>query len=161
FKLKRYVSDSSKVPSSRGKRRPRAISWFGFSAFWGHLRHLIASAIATENIDSRQWMIPDEPQKLLERAIRVLKSRGAKQHSTLVEAMGGELWIDFVADTGDDVTASEAMARILVSEFEIENEKKEIQTLPRGDVLILGGDLAYPVATVREITRRLLEPWNR
>ena len=38
--------------------------WFGASSFWGHLRHLFSAAIATENIDSRDWMTPDEPRAL-------------------------------------------------------------------------------------------------
>jgi len=142
---------------TRGQRRPRAIAWFGFTAFWGHLRHLIASAIATENIDSRQWMIPDAPPRLLERAVGVLAERGARNAPTLVEALGRDVWIDFVADTGDDVSVSEAVARLVFGTYELEDGTK----LPRGDLLILGGDLAYPVATVREVSRRLVEPWNR
>ncbi len=144
-----------------GRARPRAIAWFGFTSFWGHLRHLVASAIATENIDSRQWMIPDAPEKLLGRALDVLAPRGAKAKAdTLVEGLGGEAWIDFVADTGDDVSVSEAVARLVAGTYEVEIDG-EVKSLPRGDVLLLGGDLAYPVATVREITRRLLDPWNR
>ncbi|WP_394849456.1 hypothetical protein LZC95_18665 [Pendulispora brunnea] len=140
----------------RGRQRPRAIAWFGFTAFWGHLRHLVASAIATENIDSRQWMIPDAPPRLVERAVGVLSDRGAKNAPTLVDALGRDLWIDFVADTGDDVSVSEAVGRLVFGTYELEDGTQ----LPRGDVLILGGDLAYPVATVREVSRRLVVPWN-
>jgi hypothetical protein len=150
--------DAPGVRYLRGKKRPRAIAWFGFSAFWGHLRHLVASAIATENIDSRQWMIPDSPDDLLARAIAVLVPRGAKAGpdvKTLTEALGRDVWIDFVADTGDDVTVSRAVAQLVAGTYEVDG-----LILPRGDVLALGGDLAYPVATVREITRRLVEPWN-
>jgi hypothetical protein len=139
-----------------GRRSPRAIAWFGYSSFWGHLRHLVASAIATENIDSRQWMVPDAPHELLARALEVL-GKGDKKAHTLSEAMGGEVWVDFVADTGDDVSVSEAVARLLFASYDLDDGTH----LPRGDLLILGGDLAYPVATVREISRRLVEPWNR
>lgn len=144
---------------TRGRIKPRAIAWFGFSAFWGHLRHLVASAIATENIDSRQWMVPDAPSVLLERALDVLG--GDRTATSLLEARGGgELWLDFIADTGDDLEVSEAVARLLFRSYEIQEDGKTL-VLPRGDVLMLGGDLAYPVATVGEITRRLLDPWNR
>ena len=102
-------------------------------------------------------MVPDAPPRLVERAVAVLSDRGAQKAPTLVEAMGRDLWIDFVADTGDDVSVSEAVARLVFSTYELEDGTH----LPRGDVLILGGDLAYPVATVREVTRRLVEPWNR
>ena len=143
---------------TRGEVSPRAIRWFGFSAFWGHLRHLVASAIATENIDSRQWMIPEAPNELLTRVLDVIG--GDKKSVSLVAAKGGEVWVDFVADTGDDVSVSEAVARMVFAPYEILDDGKEL-ILPRGDVLVLGGDLAYPVATVGEVTRRLVDPWNR
>jgi hypothetical protein len=136
--------------------RPRAIAWFGFSSFWGHLRHLLASAIATDSVDSRQWMVPEAPGELLGRITAVLGPRGARDATTLAEAMGGEVWVDFIADTGDDCSVSEAVARLLAADYAIDGE-----LLPRGDVLIHGGDLAYPVATVREVSRRLIVPFNR
>jgi hypothetical protein len=151
------------VRCARGRKRPRAIAWFGFTAFWGHLRHLVASAIATENIDSRTWMIPEAPDALLGRVIEVLSPQGAKPAPTLLDAIGEEAWLDFVADTGDDATVSEAVARLLIGEYETIDPDDEAAKLilPRGDVLILGGDLAYPVATSLEMTRRLVAPFNR
>ena len=149
------------VRFSRGRVRPRAIAWFGFSAFWGHLRHLLASAIATDNVDSRKWMTPESPREMLSRAVGLLGPRGAAADATsLARAFGGEVWVDFVADTGDDVTVSEAVARLVFDTYEVDDGGAVIE-LPRGQVLVLGGDLAYPVATVREVTRRLVVPWNR
>ena len=153
--LTRWRTDDPGPRCAHGTVRPRAIHWFGLDAFWGHLRHLVASAIATENIDSRQWMIPEPPDALLSRIRAVLSDR-ANAGETLAETMGGEVWIDFVGDTGDDVTVSEAVASLLAEDYELDGV-----ALPRGDILFLGGDLAYPVATVLEITRRLVEPWNR
>ncbi|CAN5230237.1 hypothetical protein BH09MYX1_BH09MYX1_12230 [soil metagenome] len=150
-------TDAPLASFRRGKTRPRAIAWFGFTAFWGHLRHLVASAIATENIDSRQWMVPEPADVLLERCLAILGEAGAVPAPTLVQAMGGEVWVDCVADTGYDVTVSEAVANLVAREYELADGTR----LPRGQVLLLGGDLAYPVATVREVTRRLVEPWNR
>lgn len=75
--------------------------WFGARSFWGHLRHLIASAIATESVDSRDWMTPDEPQALVARIVTVLGGDGSAP--TLLEALDRDLYVDYVADTGDDV----------------------------------------------------------
>jgi hypothetical protein len=152
--------DGASFRGTRGARRPRAIAWFGFTSFWGHLRHLLASAIATDSVDSRQWMVPDSPAELLGRITAVLRPRGACDAPTLAAAMGGEVWIDYIADTGDDATVSEAVARLLAAEYEVHDGQAR-EALPRGDVLIHGGDLAYPVATVREMTRRLIVPFNR
>ncbi len=169
--LERWPTDDRGPRLTRGTRKPRAIAWFGFSAFWGHLRHLVASVIATENIDSRQWMIPEAPDVLLGRVLEIIGPRAtrttahamAHRDGTLAEAMGGDVWIDFVSDCGDDVTVSEAVARMFVAEYEVADPDAATEklVLPRGDILFLGGDLSYPVATVLEMTRRLVEPWNR
>src|SRR5262245_21086507 len=71
---------------TRGTEYPRGIVWFGATSFWGHLRHLLTSAIATENIDSRDWMTPDEPRVLLKRIAGVLG--GDPRAATLTEALG-------------------------------------------------------------------------
>ena len=169
--LAKWPTDDAGPRVARGTKKPRAIAWYGFSAFWGHLRHLVASVIATENIDSRQWMIPEAPDVLLGRVLEIIGPRAtrtsaremAEREGTLAEAMGGEVWIDFVSDCGDDVTVSEVVATLFVAEYEVEDPDAKGQklVLPRGDILFLGGDLAYPVATVLEMTRRLVEPWNR
>ncbi len=169
--LQQWKTDDAGPRVARGTKKPRAIAWFGFSAFWGHLRHLVASVIATENIDSRQWMIPEAPDVLLGRVLEIIGPRAtrtsaqamAQREGTLAEAMGGDVWIDFVSDCGDDVTVSEVVARLFVAEYEVDDPDATGQklVLPRGDILFLGGDLAYPVATVLEMTRRLVEPWNR
>lgn len=170
-RLEKWPVDDAGPRVTRGTRKPTAIAWYGFSAFWGHLRHLVASAIATENIDSRQWMIPEAPDVLLGRVLEIIGPRAtritakemAQRDGTLAEAMGGEVWIDFVSDCGDDVTVSQAVAEMFVAEYEVADPDAEGESLllPRGDILFLGGDLAYPVATVLEMTRRLVEPWNR
>lgn len=169
--LEKWPADDAGPRVARGKKKPRAIAWYGFSAFWGHLRHLVASAIATENIDSRQWMIPEAPDVLLGRVLEIIGPRAtrhsaqemAQREGTLAEAMGGEVWIDFVSDCGDDVTVSEAVARMFADIYEVDDQDEPGKklVLPRGDILFLGGDLSYPVATVLEMTRRLVTPWNR
>ena len=35
------------------------------------------------------------------------------------------------------------------------------RVLPRGDLLIFGGDTAYPLSSAPEIARRLTHPWNQ
>ena len=75
---------------------------------------------------------------------------------SLVEAIERDVWIDFVADTGDDFSISKAVAKLVVAEYEVDGEK-----LPRGDILVFGGDTAYPVATDIEIHNRVIVPWNQ
>ncbi|HVY49629.1 MAG TPA: hypothetical protein VHB21_27235 [Minicystis sp.] len=149
-----------KLVFRRGTRRPRAIAWFGVRSFWGHLWHLAASVVATEDIDSRDWMVPDAPGALTARAARVLGA--AAEGPSLTEALGRDVWVDFVADTGDDAAVSFAVAKMLFATYAVEDPEHpgRALTLPRGDLLVFGGDTAYPVATELEIMRRVVVPFN-
>jgi hypothetical protein len=117
----------------------------------------VAVAAASNQFDPRDWMRPDEPPVLLERVCDVLDARG--EGPSLAERLGREVWIDFVADTGDDHDVSVAVARLVAAEYETTSGGP--RTLPRGDLLIFGGDTAYPASTASEILRRLVRPWNR
>src|SRR5262245_3581535 len=64
--------DVAKVFYRRGRRFPRAIAWYGARSFWGHLWHLAASVIATEDIDSRDWMRADDPDEFTRRVALAL-----------------------------------------------------------------------------------------
>src|SRR5947207_5748706 len=96
----------------RGKTAPKAVPWFGIRSFYGHLWHLVASAIATQDIDSRDWMHPDSPAALTKSVARVLEA-ALPDASSVTEAIGRDLFIDYVADTGDDVEVSRAVAGLV------------------------------------------------
>jgi len=140
----------------RGSHSPLAIRWFGMTALVGHLRHMLAVAAASHQLDLRDWMRPEEAPGLLDRVSRVLGA--SSPGGSLAERLGREVWIDFVADTGDDHDVSQAVGRMLFAEYALAGT--EARLLPRGDLLVFGGDTAYPAATARELERRLLEPWN-
>jgi hypothetical protein len=148
---------ASSGPFQRGTHAPVAIRWFGTTALWGHLRHLLAVTAASNQLDLRDWMRPERPQTLLDRVGSVLNA--SPDGASLAERLGREVWIDFVADTGDDHDLSGAVGRMLFAEYTLTGS--EPRTLPRGDVLMFGGDTAYPAATAHELERRLLQPWNR
>jgi hypothetical protein len=68
------------------------------------------------------------------------------------------LWVDFIADLGDGFEATYAMASLLAADrLEIKHADKP---LPAGQILIFGGDLAYPNATIEEYRRRCLDPYD-
>jgi hypothetical protein len=70
---------------------------------------------------------------------------------------GEDFWFDFMADTGDGWDSTFAMAR-LVSQPSIVTEATG--TLPRGQVLMMGGDQVYPTASRAEYGDRLLLPFT-
>jgi hypothetical protein len=145
----------------RGKEKPQGVVWFGARSFWGHIRHLIAAAIASDNIDSRAWMTPDDPDILRGRILKMLG--GDPGAANLIDGLGRELYIDFVADTGDDVAVSRAVARLVFASYELPDPDRpgQLLTAPRGDILFFGGDTAYPVGTAHEILNRVIVPWNQ
>lgn len=139
---------------------PTAIAWFGFRSFWGHLRHFMASAIATDDVDTRDWMEPTPPPQFAAKIANVL---GAEpMHPTLVENLGRDLFVDFVADTGDDGQVSYAVGKLLFAPYRLPDPRDPSREIlaERGDLLVHGGDLAYPVGTPNQIQDRLLAPWN-
>jgi Calcineurin-like phosphoesterase len=70
----------------------------------------------------------------------------------------GALWVDFIADLGDGFEATYAMAYLLaVERLRVGGVRQE---LPAGQILIWGGDLAYPNATLEEYRKRCLDPYD-
>jgi len=140
---------------------PRAVAWFGFRSFWGHLRRFAASAIATEDVDTRDWMEPTPPELLVSKVAHVLGAPASSMY--LCDCLERDVWIDYIADTGDDGELSERVGRMLFAAYRAPDtdDPETMIDLPRGDVLIHGGDVAYPVATSGEIHDRLIVPWNR
>lgn len=68
----------------------------------------------------------------------------------------GDFWFDYLADTGDGWNPTYAMAR-LVSADRVTVDGKE---LPRGRLLVLGGDQVYPSASRAEYERRFRAPFE-
>lgn len=69
-----------------------------------------------------------------------------------------DLWIDFIADTGDGGSATFAVAQAaLAAQLEVRGEP---EPLPEADVLLLGGDLAYPGASGPVYQYRFFEPFT-
>jgi hypothetical protein len=104
------------------------------------------------------------PDELLAAAAAVLLPRpasaGSPAPASLAEALGRSIWIDFVADTGDDRDVSAQVGAMLASTYDVDDGNGGRLFLPRGDVLAFGGDISYPVATADEIYKRLVLPWN-
>lgn len=148
---------SAPLVFKQGAHPPYAIRWYGATSLWGHFRNFVSTAIARESVDTRDWMRPLDAREMLANVASVL---GVEPRATLLESLGGRpLWIDWVADTGDDRDVSEAVARMVFGTYTVDDGGADL-SLPRGDILLFGGDTAYPVATTEEIYRRVVQPWN-
>jgi len=59
--------------------------------------------------------------------------------------MDDDMWLDFVADTGDGFNSSYQVARLLAQPtLTCRTSKNKKKILPRGSHVVIGGDLAYP-----------------
>src|SRR5215207_9772587 len=68
----------------------------------------------------------------------------------------GDFWFDYLADTGDGWNPTYAMAR-LVSDDAL---PAPLEDLPRGRLLVLGGDQVYPSASRTEYAERFRAPFD-
>jgi hypothetical protein len=68
----------------------------------------------------------------------------------------GELWVDYLSDTGDGWDATYTMAWLLAQEsLDVDGER-----LPRGRLLLLGGDEVYPTADPIAYENRFIGPFE-
>lgn len=65
-----------------------------------------------------------------------------------------DFWFDFLADTGDGGNATYAVARTALAD-QVHGDTGEV--LRRGELLLLGGDLAYPSASSLDYRYRFVE----
>ncbi len=77
-----------------------------------------------------------------------------------------EVWIDYVADTGDGFAATATVAHqvakpaLRLRDPDPPGGGDADLTLPRGDILVFGGDEVYPVASYEGYENRLTGPWR-
>ena len=76
-----------------------------------------------------------------------------------------ELWLDYVADSGDGFDATATIASLVAHDTltlpdPAGDGPNGVQETRAGDVLVLGGDQAYPFATMEEYRNRLVGPFR-
>lgn len=136
-----------------GKNRPPhrrwPIAWYNPPVLWRSLREMASTGDQIRNLDRREMY----PQGL-----ELIPLDQAPQ--------GEDFWWDFVSDTGDGGNATYTVARemqkpLLQSRFGDGVMGADVPAhMPMGELLVLGGDLAYPGASVEEYQYRLTEMWT-
>jgi hypothetical protein len=71
-----------------------------------------------------------------------------------------ELWLDYVADTGDGWNSTYAVAHAVAQPELGVDVAGARRTTKRGDVLVFGGDAVYPVASREAYERRLVAAYR-
>ncbi|KAJ8762281.1 hypothetical protein K2173_007438 [Erythroxylum novogranatense] len=71
-----------------------------------------------------------------------------------------DIWFDFMADTGDGGNPSYTVARLLAQPSLRITRGDSVLSLPRGNFLLIGGDLAYPNPSAFTYEKRLFRPFE-
>jgi hypothetical protein len=115
---------------------PTALAWTAYQ--------VVSSANVTGMFDRRELMAALDP----------FSKADFDAHNDLSKP--DDIWLDYVADTGDGWWPTHAIARLLASEtLEVEGN-----TLPRGEALVFGGDQVYPTPSDEAYRTRLSEPFE-
>ena len=70
------------------------------------------------------------------------------------------VWVDYVADLGDGWNSTYSVAWCLAQPNQVVEIDSKKEDLPRGDILIMGGDQVYPYASAEEYKKRLVRPYQ-
>lgn len=129
---------------------PGMVRWFNPPLLLDTARQAIASALFGQYADRR----------LIQAALDTTGDNQCAARADLSKTISrredGATWVDFVADLGDGFDSTYAIAYLL-SRPELDLGKAG--KLPRGQVLIMGGDQVYPTATRQEYDRRMKTPY--
>lgn len=117
------------------------VAWYQFGVLWTAVRDVLSSLDQLRNRDLRESYAL--PMTVIDRS----------RLDT-----NGEFWFDFIADTGDGGNATYAVASAaLKDDLVLPLPEGGTARLPRGELLLLGGDLAYPGASSAEYRYRFVE----
>lgn len=132
-------------------RFPRMAHWFNPSLLLALLNNVILSSIFGSYADRRLTIAALDTVSVDEHMKRATAFK-----AKLASERGGVVWFDFVADLGDGFDSTYAMATLL--------GRKELivdgHTLPRGQLLVMGGDEVYPKASRQAYTNQLRQPYR-
>ena len=183
------LASQQKIVALRKRRLPQMVNWWDWSILATVGVRTVISATIGNYADQRpmQAAADDVPEADLvarhdyrnvwqggaeengAKATEDAPDRWSLQRGEVTKSLqfdeNGSLWVDFVSDLGDGFEATYAMAYLMAQPAitaEIPDATGKIvqQKLPGGEILIMGGDLAYPNATVEEYTTRCLVPYN-
>ncbi|MGH8876705.1 MAG: metallophosphoesterase family protein [Stackebrandtia sp.] len=127
----------------RFQRLP-AVRWLSTRVLSGTAVRLVMARVLGAFLDKRE--------------LQAYAQQGVFDHSS-----GDELWLDYVADIGDGFNSTYSIA-YLMSQAELipaaAPNGSTTTPLPRGNILVMGGDQVYPAANWRDYENRCKGPYQ-
>ena len=148
------VTVVDKPDSKPFKKITRMTDWYNPWQLIDTGKKTLISTIIGENADPRLvGKLPDEG-KFFDYSVE-FASDNFDAHDPEAEPRN-EIWIDYVSDVGDGFNSTYSVAYSLAKEtLDVSGEQ-----LPRGEILIFGGDGVYPTATSAEYEQKLVKPYR-
>ena len=152
------VKPNEADPSITEYIREKMVGWYDPRQLMSTANEVLVSTILGKHADRRlvQALNPEKIQAY--EYTKEFKVTGGNQNTSAAGEWADRetLWVDYVSDLGDGWDSTYAVAYHLAQDgLEIEG-----QLLPRGQVLIMGGDEVYPTATSDEYKNRLEYPYG-
>jgi hypothetical protein len=138
---------------------PRMAAWFNPVLLTRLLWRVIVSDVFGQYADRRLIVAaldPVTPKELFDRARYFMPGQENQQVWTFSPDADGAVWFDFVADLGDGFDATYAIASLLAQETLTVGG----HVLPRGQLLVMGGDEVYPRAAPETYQKQLRDPYD-
>jgi hypothetical protein len=130
------------------------VSWFNPLLLLKLLKPVIISQLFGEYADRRlihAALDPKSDKEVISRAKKVISRVGVDDENS-----GTPVWFDYVSDLGDGFDATYAIA-YLIGQPSLQVDGHE---LPRGSLVVMGGDEVYPYATTSDYVLRTRHPYG-
>lgn len=163
--IARRISKAASVlpPLFRSSGKPERmpmVGWFDPGQLFSTGIKSIVSLFVGEQSDKRLMQaLASRKQEYYDHSVHYLdRSHGPQP---LKERVREDIWLDYICDTGDGWNPTYAIAHAVAQrQLAVHGAHGQVQ-LPRGEVLVFGGDEVYPTPSREEYQRRLVTPYTK
>ncbi len=145
--------------SGNPERMPM-VGWFDPSELFSTgLRSMVSLVIGEQSDKRLMQALASRKQEYYDHSIHYQDRAHGPQ--PLKESPREDIWLDYICDTGDGWNPTYAIAMAAAQRTLTVHGSHGAMDLPRGDVLVFGGDEVYPTPSREEYQRRLVTPYTK
>lgn len=144
----------------RNFKPQRMVGWYEVEQLAGTAIRAILSSIFGSYADKRETLASLSKPKVYEYHDKRTELAENTREEIYQYENERDLWFDYISDTGDGFNSTFSMAH-LIAQPEIEvTVGQERQKLPRGKIVVFGGDQVYPTPSRTEYENRFIGPFS-
>lgn len=139
----------SQMGGTAMRLRPAMVGWYNPPRLLAIAVRVAISTVFGEFADRREALATSRP---------IDPSAIEPNLDYSLESVDSDFWLDFMADTGDGWNSTYAVARLLAEpDLKVRGTN---EPLPRGRILVMGGDEVYPTASRDGYRDRIVAPFS-